>query len=91
MTTQAMKLGFLPRTTVRHTSDTKQGRIYVPVVNFTREPLAPLPEINTIGSCCPAFYFPPLKLSVVDFGLCVETHTALSIQVASLRIVSSPS
>ena len=33
MTRQCMQLGFLPRMTVRHTSHTEQGQIYVPQVN----------------------------------------------------------
>ncbi len=33
MTRQCMQLGFLPRMTVRHTSTTEQGQIYVPQVN----------------------------------------------------------
>ena len=33
MTRQCMQLGFLPRMTVRHTSNTEQGQIYVPQVN----------------------------------------------------------
>ena len=31
---QAVQLGFLPRLTVRHTSSTEQGQIYVPAVNW---------------------------------------------------------
>ena len=31
---QAMQLGLLPRMTVRHTSETEQGQIYLPQVNF---------------------------------------------------------
>ncbi len=34
MSRQAMQLGFLPRLTVRHTSRTEEGQIYVPVVNW---------------------------------------------------------
>ena len=30
---QCMQLGFLPRMTVRHTSNTEEGQIYVPQVN----------------------------------------------------------
>ena len=37
MTSQAMKLGFLPRMTIKHKSKSKQGQIYIPVVNFLRE------------------------------------------------------
>lgn len=33
VTRQCMQLGFLPRMTVRHTSPTEQGQIYVPQVN----------------------------------------------------------
>jgi KUP system potassium uptake protein len=33
MTRQCMQLGLLPRMTVRHTSNTEQGQIYVPQVN----------------------------------------------------------
>jgi KUP system potassium uptake protein len=33
MTRQCMQLGFLPRMTVRHTSNTEQGQIYVPQIN----------------------------------------------------------
>jgi KUP system potassium uptake protein len=33
-TRQCMQLGFLPRLTVRHTSNTEEGQIYVPQVNF---------------------------------------------------------
>ncbi len=33
MTRQCMQLGFLPRMTVRHTSDISEGQIYVPQVN----------------------------------------------------------
>ena len=33
MTRQCMQLGFLPRMTVRHTSTTEEGQIYVPQVN----------------------------------------------------------
>ncbi len=34
MTRQCLQLGFLPRMTVRHTSSTEEGQIYVPQVNF---------------------------------------------------------
>ncbi len=34
VTRQCMQLGFLPRMTVRHTSPTEQGQIYVPQVNL---------------------------------------------------------
>ncbi|MDE2581819.1 MAG: potassium transporter Kup [Rhodospirillales bacterium] len=34
LTRQAMQLGFLPRMTVRHTSPTEQGQIFVPQVNM---------------------------------------------------------
>src|SRR5579871_1771002 len=34
MTRQCMQLGFLPRMTVRHTSNTEEGQIYVPQVNM---------------------------------------------------------
>ncbi len=33
MTRQCMQLGFLPRMTIRHTSTTEEGQIYVPQVN----------------------------------------------------------
>ena len=33
ITRQSMQLGFLPRMTVRHTSNTEEGQIYVPQVN----------------------------------------------------------
>ena len=33
MARQCMQLGFLPRMTVRHTSNTEEGQIYVPQVN----------------------------------------------------------
>src|SRR5271166_6518282 len=33
MTRQCMQLGFLPRMSVRHTSNTEEGQIYVPQVN----------------------------------------------------------
>jgi KUP system potassium uptake protein len=35
MSRQAVQLGFLPRVTVRHTSEHAAGQIYVPVVNWT--------------------------------------------------------
>ena len=42
MSCEAMRLGFLPRMEVRHTSKSKGGQIYVPTVNLLREPfLAP--------------------------------------------------
>ena len=34
---QAMKLGFLPRMSVKQMSETNEGCIYVPMVNFCRE------------------------------------------------------
>lgn len=34
LTRQAVQLGFLPRLTVRHTSDYETGQIYVPFINF---------------------------------------------------------
>ena len=34
VTRQAVQLGFLPRLTMRHTSDTEEGQIYVPLVNW---------------------------------------------------------
>ena len=40
---QAMKLGFLPRMTIHHMSSSKMGQIYIPVVNFSREPPPPPP------------------------------------------------
>lgn len=41
MSCQAMKLGFLPRMKVVHTSKSKGGQIYMPTVNTLREPLPP--------------------------------------------------
>ena len=38
MSCEAMRLGFLPRMEVRHTSKSKGGQIYVPTVNLLREP-----------------------------------------------------
>jgi KUP system potassium uptake protein len=35
LTSQAIRLGFLPRLTIRHTSSTEEGQIYIPVVNWT--------------------------------------------------------
>lgn len=35
LTSQAIRLGFLPRVTVRHTSSTEEGQIYIPAVNWT--------------------------------------------------------
>jgi KUP system potassium uptake protein len=35
MTQQAIQLGYLPRTTILHTSERTMGQIYVPVVNWT--------------------------------------------------------
>ena len=34
ITHQAMQLGFMPRMTVRHTSETESGQIYIPVINW---------------------------------------------------------
>ena len=34
MSRQAMRLGFLPHLTVRHTSTRQSGQIYVPAVNW---------------------------------------------------------
>ncbi len=34
MTLQAMRLGYLPRMRVLHTSDTERGQIYIPVINW---------------------------------------------------------
>lgn len=34
VTRQAMQLGFLPRMTVRHTSEHQEGRVYAPAVNW---------------------------------------------------------
>ena len=31
---QAIQLGYLPRLTVKHTSDSEQGQIYVPLLNW---------------------------------------------------------
>ncbi len=36
MTSQAMKLGFMPRMTIYHLSKSKQGQIYIPTVNYIR-------------------------------------------------------
>jgi KUP system potassium uptake protein len=35
MTQQAVQLGYLPRVTIRHTSERAMGQIYVPAVNWT--------------------------------------------------------
>jgi KUP system potassium uptake protein len=34
LTSQAIRLGFLPPTTIRHTSSTESGQIYIPLVNW---------------------------------------------------------
>jgi KUP system potassium uptake protein len=34
ITHQAMQLGFIPRMSIRHTSETEAGQIYIPVVNW---------------------------------------------------------
>lgn len=34
MTHQAMRLGYLPRMTIRHTSSSEGGQVYVPVINW---------------------------------------------------------
>ena len=34
ITRQAMQLGFMPRLSIRHTSETEAGQIYIPVVNW---------------------------------------------------------
>jgi KUP system potassium uptake protein len=34
LVSQAILLGFMPRMTIMHTSDSEQGQIYVPVVNW---------------------------------------------------------
>ena len=34
ITHQAMQLGFMPRLSIRHTSETEVGQIYIPVVNW---------------------------------------------------------
>ena len=34
ITHQAMQLGFMPRMTIRHTSETESGQIYIPVINW---------------------------------------------------------
>ena len=34
ITHQAMQLGFIPRLSIRHTSETEAGQIYIPVVNW---------------------------------------------------------
>jgi KUP system potassium uptake protein len=56
MTSQAMKLGLLPRMTIRHMSSSKQGQIYIPAVNFIRAtPLSSYLLISlslTLLSCC---------------------------------------
>mgnify|MGYP003705038817 CR=1 FL=1 len=33
LTRQCMQLGYLPRMTVRHTSTTEEGQIYIPQIN----------------------------------------------------------
>jgi KUP system potassium uptake protein len=43
MTSQAMKLGMLPRMTIHHTSSSEHGQIYIPAVNFMRAPPPSLP------------------------------------------------
>jgi KUP system potassium uptake protein len=35
VTQQAVQLGFLPRLTIRHTSEREVGQIYVPAINAT--------------------------------------------------------
>ena len=35
LTQQAIQLGYLPRMTIRHTSEAMKGQIYVPVINWT--------------------------------------------------------
>ncbi|MBX7483896.1 potassium transporter Kup [Qipengyuania qiaonensis] len=35
ITHQAMQLGFMPRLSIRHTSETEAGQIYIPVVNWS--------------------------------------------------------
>ncbi len=35
MTQQAVRLGYLPRMVIRHTSATEQGQVYVPFINWT--------------------------------------------------------
>jgi KUP system potassium uptake protein len=34
LTSQAIRLGFLPRVSIRHTSNTEAGQIYIPLVNW---------------------------------------------------------
>ncbi|MBX7526467.1 potassium transporter Kup [Qipengyuania vesicularis] len=34
ITHQAMQLGFMPRMTIRHTSETEAGQIYIPIINW---------------------------------------------------------
>ena len=34
LTSQAIRLGFLPRVTIRHTSSEEAGQIYIPLVNW---------------------------------------------------------
>lgn len=34
VTQQAIQLGFMPRMTIKHTSETAAGQIYIPVINF---------------------------------------------------------
>ncbi len=34
VTRQAVQLGFLPRLTIRHTSDEEEGQVYVPLINW---------------------------------------------------------
>ena len=35
MTSQAIQLGFIPRMSIRHTSDNQIGQIYIPMINWT--------------------------------------------------------
>jgi hypothetical protein len=39
LTSQAIRLGFLPRVAIRHTSSTEAGQIYIPLVNHSSESL----------------------------------------------------
>src|SRR5690606_25049957 len=34
ITHQAIQLGFIPRLSIRHTSDQNQGQIYIPIINW---------------------------------------------------------
>ena len=57
MSCEAMRLGFLPRMEVRHTSKSKGGQIYVPTVNLLREPRqdAARPQKFRVSITCVSF------------------------------------